>query len=79
MKIPAVLSKGLDDAKLKQLESDLKHSILGRQLRKVLNEKIESNYEHEEQVIDQFPNAIYSAIGERRGYRQVLKLLPEEE
>lgn len=75
--IPASLAKRLSDSEVKRLESDLKNSILAQELRREIQHRIEMTYVDEEQV--NIPESeIYKQIGERRGYRSILKLLPEK-
>ena len=76
MKIPAQLSKGLSKAEQSELESQLK-GLLARQLRKYLNDAM-TTLEVTEEAIDIEPNQIYSIVGQRRGYRHILNLLPED-
>lgn len=80
MKLPVALVKGLDDTEIKRLVEELKHSVLARELRRVLKEEIERSYRAEEQVSqnnDQLPFYL-KEVGERRGYRQILHLILEE-
>lgn len=78
MKIPVQLSKGLSNEQLGLLETQLKSSLLAKQLRKVILKNIESSYEEEESLLDANPSSYLKAVGERRGYRHVLNLLPED-
>jgi len=76
VKLPSALAKGLSEDQLTQLESELKHSLLGKQLRKYLSEKIVNAEIKEEQVAHEGIGALASQVGERRGYRLVLNQLP---
>lgn len=76
MKIPAQLSKALTEAQKKELESNLKSSVLAKQLRKYLEDGIKAVEIAEEQIAAE-PNAVLALLGQRRGYRQILNLLPE--
>lgn len=78
MKIPAQLSKGLTAEQRKNLEHDLKSSILVKQLREILTERMEG-LQIAEEMIDAEINQIYSIVGQRRGYRQILNLITPEE
>jgi len=77
MKIPAQLSKGLSKEEVEQLENNLKHSVLARKLREYLQSAIE-HMEITEESIDAELYQIYSIVGQRRGFRQILNLLPEK-
>jgi len=77
MRTPAKLSKGLTEEQQNQLERELTSSVLAKQLRLALKSGIEATYEHEE-VEDITLEHLSRTIGERRGLRSVLKLLPEE-
>lgn len=78
MKIPVQLSKGLTTEQKKQLESELKNSLLVKQLRAVIQERL-LQLEIAEEMIDAQIYQIYSIIGQRRGFRQVLNLIDPEE
>ena len=74
-KVPVSLAKKLSASELKSLESELKSSTLAKELRRVIRELIETSYKQEEsgQLED------YAlTVGERRGLRMVLNLLPEK-
>lgn len=75
-KIPAQLSKGLTEQEQERLAAELKSSLLAKKLRASLQERLEESYRTEEQEVEL--SAVFKAIGERRGYRSVLKLLPED-
>jgi len=77
MKIPLTLTKGLSDEEAESLERELKNSIIAKQLRKILSHCIQMLEINEEQLKLE-TNDLYSLIGERRGLRSVLKLLPED-
>jgi hypothetical protein len=77
VKLPSGLAKGLSEDQLKQLESELKHSLLAKQLRKYLAEKMTNAEIKEEQVCSEGIAALASQVGERRGYRLVLNQLPQ--
>ena len=78
MKIPAHLSKGLDANELEQLERELKSSILAKKLRKTVKGRIEALYKEEEYATTDSLNEYLKVLGERRGYREILNLIPEE-
>jgi hypothetical protein len=74
-KVPVSLAKKLSASELKRLESDLRNSVLAKELRRVIREHLESSYIREEtgDIED------YSlSVGERRGLRTILNLLPEK-
>lgn len=77
MKMPAALLKGLSDEEKKRLESDLKSSVLAKQLRKYLKSHIENNIIDEESL-GYTADDLCKLLGERRGFRAVLNLFPEE-
>lgn len=77
MKIPVQLSKGLTAERQKQLESELKNSVLAERLREHINASIDQ-LELTEEAIDITVDQLYSMIGQRRGYRHILNLLPED-
>lgn len=78
MKLPSRLIKGLSKEQTDQLERELKSSLLAKQLRKALKEDIESLYKQEEFNDTAEFNQYVKALGERRGYRAILNLIPEE-
>ena len=77
MKIPVQLSKGLTEKEKSELESALKNSVLTKQLRMWLQDGIKA-CELAEEMISAEIHDIYSLIGQRRGFRKVLDLLPED-
>ncbi len=77
MKQPLSLSKGLKEEQVTQLQSEIKHSLLARVLRSYIGDRIDS-LELTEETISKEITDIYATIGERRGLRSVLKLIPEE-
>ena len=77
MKIPVQLSKGLTEDQIKELESNLKHGVLAKQLRNYLKDGVKA-MELGEESFDVSKSQLYSLIGQRRGFRQILQLLPEE-
>lgn len=80
MRLPVALTKGLEEAQVKQLVTEIKSSVLARQLRKVLREEIERSYRAEEIVSEGNDNTSFylKEVGERRGYRQILHMILEE-
>lgn len=78
MKIPSALSKGLDEDQMKRLEAELKGALLVKILRRELGSRIEQSYKAEETVDSDSFGVYLKGVGERRGYRQILNLLPEE-
>lgn len=72
MKLPAQLSRDHDP---KELESFLKRA--DKILRPWLEEKMAATLTEEEQAHLSHPEVMFS-LGKRRGFREVLKLLPEE-
>lgn len=80
MRLSSHLSKGLTEEQQKQLANEIKHSVLAEALRGVLREEIERSYRAEEQVTggnDDLPFYL-KEVGERRGYRQILRMILEE-
>lgn len=75
--MPASLSKGLNEEQLKDLERELKSSVVVKQLRKHILKCIESNIVDEESL-GYTADDLCKLLGERRGLRAVLNLLPEE-
>lgn len=78
MKLPSRLIPGLTPDEVKQLESELKYSVLCKQLRKYLNQEISSLEVKEEQLSSFNLGDLAVQVGGRRELRSVLKLLPEE-
>lgn len=76
MKLPAQLTKGLTAESQKELERELKSGTLARVLREHLKSSMET-LEITEEAIDISIDQIYSIVGQRRGYRHILNLLPE--
>lgn len=78
MKLPAQLSKGLSENELKQLESFLKRAK--KYLKPWLEDSIEKMIYSEEVLMEDglSPDQIAYLLGRRRGYRDVLGLLPED-
>ena len=77
MKLPLSLSKGLTEERTKTLQSEIRHSVLGKQLRSYIKDRIDSLELTEETLSNEITD-IYATIGERRGLRSVLKQIPEE-
>lgn len=68
---------GLDDPDKQRLERELKSSLLAKHLRVWLTKSI-ANLEITEEQLKPFSEPeLASLIGERRGLRSILKLLPE--
>jgi hypothetical protein len=80
MKISATLTRGLTDEQVAELAREIKHSLLAKVLREFLQKEIELSYRAEENVTTDHDNLPFylKEVGERRGYRQVLKLILEE-
>lgn len=78
MKMPASLVKGLSEEEIKQLERDLKSSVLAKRLRQTLKGRMEALYKEEEYASTDSMNEYLKVLGERRGYREILNLIPEE-
>ncbi len=70
------LVQGLTPEQQEQISSQLKSGILAKQLRIHIRKEIEALYKVEETLDDM---DYIKTIGQRRGLRYVLKLLPEEE
>lgn len=77
MKQSLSLAKGLTEAQIKTLQSEVKHSVLGKQLRSYIKDRMNSLELTQEDLSKEITD-IYATIGERRGLRSVLKLIPEE-
>lgn len=78
MKLPVSLTKGLSEEQQQNLERELKSSVLARQLRKWLAAEIASKEIQEESLTSFEISELAIHVGERRGYRRVLNILPEE-
>ena len=78
MKLPSSLTKGLKDEQIQELENQLKSSRLAKQLRAWLEAEIVRCEIREEEVDFSVATQLAKQVGERRGYRRVLNLLPEE-
>lgn len=77
MKIPLSLTKGLSEDRKKLVESQYQNSYtLLKQIRSVVVEKIEAEYEKEELTTD--INSVFKSLGYRRGLREILNILPTE-
>lgn len=76
MKIPAAFSKGLTEKQIESLERELKNSVLAKLLRAELQRRIELAYKEDETEARTLED-IFTNVGERRGYRQILNLIPE--
>jgi len=77
MKIPLSLTKGLSQERKTLVEAQYQNSYtLLRQLKSVIEEKIEAEYEKEELSSD--INSVFKSLGYRRGLREILNLLPTE-
>lgn len=76
MKVPISLSKGLKQEQIEQLERELKHSVLVKQLRKYIDKEIKCTYDTEE-LDSATMELLFRTVGVRRGLRQVLNLIPE--
>ena len=68
---------GLTDDEKERLEKDIKHSLLAKQLRLWLTKSIDNLEISEEQLKPFSESELASLIGERRGLRSILKLIPE--
>jgi len=80
VRLSSLLTKGLSEAQEKQLADEIKHSVLAAALRGAIREEIERSYRAEEQVTggnDDLPFYL-KEVGERRGYRQILRMILEE-
>jgi len=76
MKQPLTLLQGLSDQDKERVLAELETSLFIKQLRKLIQNKINTTLVNEEE----FPDSVFSlaaTVGERRGYRTVLKLLPD--
>lgn len=80
MRLSLSLTKNLSDDEVKRLAEEIKHSVLAKAMRRFLREQIELSYRSEEAAdTSQEHYPLYlKEVGERRGYRQVLHLIPEE-
>ena len=76
MKLSTNLTKGLTEEQQKTLEREVKSSVLAKQLRKRLRELHLETLSAEENTESEIE--LYRLIGQRRGFRRVLNLLPEE-
>ena len=75
MKINTLLTRGLTEEQINTLQGEIKHSLLAKVLREFLQDEIEKSYRIEE-VSDTESLPLYlKEVGERRGYRQLLKLI----
>ena len=72
------LTRGLTDEQVEQLDREIKHSVLARQLRKYLQKEIANSELREEQLYSQGIAELAAQVGGRRELRTVLNLIPEE-
>jgi hypothetical protein len=79
LRISTLLSRGLTEEQLKQLEKEIKGSVLAKQLRTFLREEIERSYKAEESLEHDSLPLYLKEVGARRGHRQVLHLILDEE
>jgi hypothetical protein len=78
MRLPVQFTRGLTEEQQKNLEHELKNSVLARQLRKWLTDEIAGKVIDEEAMSSFDITELATHVGERRGYRRVLNNLPEE-
>jgi len=77
MKIPLSLTKGLSNEKKILIEAQYNNSqTLLKQIRSVVEDKIEAEYKNEELAPD--IESVFKSLGYRRGLREILNILPNE-